>query len=156
MTQILEHPFGNYLISDDPERLKIDAIHAYLTRSYWAAGIPRDTVARALANSLCIGAYDREGNQAGLVRLISDYATFCYVCDVYVHEEHRRHGLSREMMKFAARHPRLQGLRRWHLVTRDAHGVYAKYGFKALGHPERHMERHDPGIYERRSAEDNE
>jgi GNAT superfamily N-acetyltransferase len=156
MSQPLEHRHGNYLISDDPARLQVAAIHAYLARSYWATGIPLETVARAVAHSLCLGAYDPAGAQVGLVRLVSDFATFCYVCDVYVLEEHRRHGLAREMMRLAHRHPRLQGLRRWHLVTRDAHGVYAKYGFKALAHPDRHMERHDPDLYARLPIEDNE
>lgn len=156
MTHPLVHRHETYLISDDPARLQIDAIHAYLARSYWAQDIPRETVQRSLSNSLCIGAYGPDAAQVGLARFISDFATFCYVCDVYVLEEHRRHGLAREILKFALRHPKLQGLRRWHLVTRDAHGIYAKYAFKPLAHPDRHMERHDPDIYKQRQAADNE
>lgn len=152
MDQPCEHRHGSYLLSDDPARLQVDAVHAYLTRSYWAPGIPLETVARALANSLCLGAYDPAGRQVGLVRLITDRATFCYVCDVYVLEEHRRHGLARAMLELAQRHPQLQGLRRWHLVTRDAQRHYEPYGFKPVAHPDRHMERHDPDIYARGAA----
>jgi GNAT superfamily N-acetyltransferase len=134
----------------------VDAIHAYLTRSYWAQDVPFETVGRAVKNSLCVGAYDASGIQVGLARFISDFATFCYVCDVYVLEEHRRHGLARAMLKFALRHPKLQDLRRWHLVTRDAHGIYAEEGFKTLAHPDRHMERHDPHIYQPDRSVNNE
>jgi GNAT superfamily N-acetyltransferase len=139
--------FGPYTISDDSSRLDLHAIHAYLTRAYWSVGIPLETVERALRNSLSIGAYDAAGSQVGLVRLVSDYATFCYVTDVYVLEEHRGQGLSKAMMAMAMEHPLLQGLRRWNLSTADAHGLYSQFGFKAFAHPERHMERHVPDIY---------
>ena len=139
----------DYVVSDDPARLDLDAIHAFLSRSYWARDIPRETVARSLANSLCIGAYAADGRQVGLARFVTDRATFCYVCDVYVLEEHRGRGLSAAMMRAAADHPDLQGLRRWNLVTKDAHGLYAKFGFVPATHPEHSMERRDPGIYQR-------
>ena len=142
-----ERAVGAYTISDDPARLDLDAIHAYLSRSYWSAGIPFELVERAVKSSLCIGAYDSAGAQVGLVRLISDYATFCYVCDVYVLEEHRGQGLSKALLAMAMDHPMLQGLRRWSLVTADAHGLYRQFGFKAVAQPERHMERHDPDKY---------
>jgi len=138
---------GSYTISDDSARLDLRAIHAYLTRAYWSAGIPLELVERALRHSLCIGAYDDAGAQVGLVRVISDYATYCYVCDVYVLEEHRGVGLSRAMLAMATDHPMLQGLRRWSLVTVDAHGLYRQFGFTALAQPERHMERLQPDIY---------
>ena len=140
---------GVYTLSDDPSRLDVPAIHAYLRRAYWSEQIPLDIVARALAGSLCIGAYDASGAQVGLVRFISDYATYCYVCDVYVLEEHRGRGLSKAMMAMAVEHPRLQGLRRWSLVTNDAHGLYAQVGFVPLKNPERYMERLDPDVYKR-------
>ena len=144
--------FGSYSVSDDSARLDLHAIHAYLHRAYWSVGIPFDTVERAVRNSLCIGAYDGSGAQVGLVRLVSDYATFCYVTDVYVLEEHRGRGLSKAMMGMAMEHPMLQGLRRWNLSTADAHGLYRQFGFMAFAHPERHMERHDPDIYRRTQA----
>ena len=145
----MDHRHGAYLISDDPARLDPAAIHAYLSRAYWAENIPLEVVRRSLAHSLCLGAYDEQGRQVGLTRCISDYATFCYVCDVYVLEEHRDHGLAQAMMALAGRHPKLQGLRRWNLVTRDAHGLYAREGFKAVARPERYMEKLDPGVYPR-------
>ena len=145
----MEYTHGTYVISDDPARLDATAIHAYLSRAYWSEVIPLDVVRRALDGSLCIGAYTAAGAQVGLTRFISDFATFCYVCDVYVLEEHRRHGLSKAMMRTAVHHPKLQGLRRWNLVTRDAHPLYEKFGFKLIAHPDRHMERLDPDVYKR-------
>jgi GNAT superfamily N-acetyltransferase len=138
-----------YLISDDPARLDVDAVHAYLRRSYWAEGIPREIVARALANSLCLGIYSKAGEQVGLVRVVTDYATFAYLCDVYVLEPHRGRGLSKAAMNAVMSHPRLQNLRRMQLVTQDAHGLYARHGFSVVAQPERHMERRDPDIYRR-------
>jgi len=145
---------GSYTVCDDSSRLDLNAIHAYLNRAYWSVGIPFETVERAVRNSLCIGAYDAAGAQVGLVRLVSDYATFCYVTDVYVLEEHRGQGLSKAMMAMAVEHPLLQGLRRWNLSTADAHGLYSQFGFKAFAHPERHMERHIPDIYRTRAREE--
>jgi GNAT superfamily N-acetyltransferase len=140
---------GSYTVSDDAARLDFHAMHAYLRRAYWSENIPFEVVERAARASLCIGAYDATGAQVGLARFISDYATFCYVCDVYVLEEHRGRGLSKAMMAFAVDHPRLQGLRRWNLVTADAHGLYRQFGFTAPARPERYMERSDPDIYRR-------
>jgi GNAT superfamily N-acetyltransferase len=140
---------GSYTISDDPARLDFHAMHAYLRRAYWSENIPFEVMERAARASLCVGAYDATGAQVGLARFVSDYATFCYVCDVYVLEEHRGRGLSRGMMAFAVAHPRLQGLRRWSLATRDAHGLYRQFGFTALARPERYMERMDPQVYRR-------
>jgi GNAT superfamily N-acetyltransferase len=138
---------GSYTVSDESARLNVRAIHAYLTRAYWSVGIPLEIVRRAVRSSLCIGAYDPAGAQVGLVRLISDYATFCYVGDVYVLEEHRRQGLSKAMLAMAMDHPMLQGLRRWSLATADAHGLYRQFGFSPVAQPERHMERLNPEIY---------
>lgn len=164
----LEHRHANYLISDDPARLDVAAVHAYLSRAYWSEGIPLEIVQRALKNSLCIGAYDLgearppsrhsavRVQQIGLTRFITDSATFCYVCDVYVLEEHRGHGLAKAMLSLADRHPRLHGLRRWNLVTRDAHKLYAEFGFSAIRHPESYMERLDPEVYRRQAGEEYE
>jgi GNAT superfamily N-acetyltransferase len=140
---------GPYTLSDDPDRLDPRRIHAYLTRAYWSQGIPLETVERALRGSLSIGAYDADGAQVGFARFISDYATFCYVCDVYVLEEHRGHGLAKAMLAMAVEHPKLQGLRRWTLATRDAHGLYAQFGFTPLANPLTFMERLDPDVYTR-------
>jgi GNAT superfamily N-acetyltransferase len=153
MQNPLEIVHGAYTISDDPTRLDLQAMHVYLQRAYWSEQIPFEIVERAVRGSLCVGAYDSGGAQVGLARFISDYATFCYVCDVYVLEEHRGHGLSKAMMGMATSHPKLQGLRRWNLVTHDAHGLYKQFGFAALARPERHMERLVPDIYKRLAAE---
>lgn len=144
-----ESHHAGYLLSDDPARLDVTAIHAYLTTSYWAAGIPRDIVARSITNSLCIGVYAPDGAQVGLVRVITDYATFAYLCDVYILEPHRGRGLSKAALRLLSTHPRQQNLRRLHLVTQDAHGLYTQFGFTPVAQPERHMERRDPDVYRR-------
>jgi GNAT superfamily N-acetyltransferase len=123
---------GGYEISTDPERLDIEAMHAYLARSYWSPGIPRATVERAARNSLCFGLYEQcTGAQVGLARIVTDHATFAYLCDVYVLEEHRGRGLAKRLMRAVMAHPALTGARRIMLGTRDAHGLYAQYGFGA-------------------------
>jgi GNAT superfamily N-acetyltransferase len=137
---------GAFLISTDPTRLDHAAIHAYLTGSYWAEGIPGELVTRSLAGSLCFGLY-HEVRQIGLARVITDRATFAYLCDVYVLEEFRGQGLGRWLMQTVLRHPELQGLRRFSLVTRDAHRLYSPLGFRPLAQPERHMEIVRQGIY---------
>lgn len=146
-TRAASRRVGEYTISDDPGRLDLAAIHAYLRRSYWSPGIPFEVVERAVRGSLCIGAYDGAGAQVGLARFISDYATFCYVSDVYVLEEHRGRGLSKALMAMGVEHPLLQGLRRWSLVTADAQGLYRQFGFVPLAQPVRHMERLRTDIY---------
>ncbi|MEJ1962396.1 MAG: GNAT family N-acetyltransferase [Gammaproteobacteria bacterium] len=143
----LTETVGVYTVSDDPLRLDIKAMHAYLKRAYWSQEIPLEIVERAARASLCIGAYDSKGAQVGLARFISDFATCVYVCDVYVLEEHHGHGLSKAMMAMASGHPKLQGLRRWTLVTLDAHGLYEQFGFKPIANAERFMERIVPDIY---------
>lgn len=145
----VEARHGTYLLSDDPSRIDADAVHAYLTQSYWAPGIPREVVARSLANSFCLGIYAADGAQVGLVRVVTDYATFAYLCDVYVLEAHRGRGLAKAAVKLTMEHPRLQGLRRFNLVTRDAHGLYRQFGFTAVAQPDRYMERRDPEVYRR-------
>jgi GNAT superfamily N-acetyltransferase len=123
-----------YEISTDPSRLDFDAIHAYLARSYWSPGIPRPTVEEAARNSLCFGVYERAtGAQVGFARVVTDHATFAYLCDVYVLEDHRGHGLGKRMMKAVMSHPALASARRIMLATRDAHGLYRQHGFTVAG-----------------------
>jgi GNAT superfamily N-acetyltransferase len=122
----------DYEISTDPARLDLGAMHAYLARSYWSPGIPFATVERAARHSLCFGLYERaSGRQVGLARVVTDHATFAYLCDVYVLEAHRGHGLGKFMMRAVMAHPALTGARRIMLGTRDAHGLYARFGFGA-------------------------
>src|SRR5437764_6481056 len=136
---IHEEKRDGFVITTDPARLDADAIFAYLSRVYWANTRSRDAVERSLKNSLCFGLYEG-AKQIGLARVISDYATFAYVCDVYVLEAYQGNGLGTWLMKVVMAHPDLQGLRRWLLATRDAHRLYRKSGFTALESPERWME----------------
>jgi len=123
-----------YEISTDPSRLDFKAIHAYLTRSYWSPGIPLATVEKAARNSLCFGVYEAAtGAQVGFARVVTDHATFAYLCDVYVLEDHRGHGLGKRMMREVMAHPALTGARRIMLATRDAHGLYGLSGFTVAG-----------------------
>ena len=135
-----------YELTSDPARLDVEAIHAFLSKTYWSPGIPRYIVQRAIDNSLCFGVL-LEGQQVAFARLVTDKTTFAYLADVYVLEEHRGRGLSRRMMDAIMAHPELQGLRRMMLATRDAHGLYAKFGFKPLAAPDRIMEIHVPNAY---------
>jgi GNAT superfamily N-acetyltransferase len=144
----IEHRRGNYLVTTDPARLDKEFIHGYLTRSYWSEGISRNVVERGIANSLCFGVYEGD-QQVGFARVITDYATFAYLADVFIIESHRGRGLSKFLMECIVNDSRLQGFRRWILGTRDAHGLYAQYGFKRLAKPERFMEIHEPDVYKR-------
>jgi len=146
---IVEHRRGESLISTDPARLNLDVIHGFLTNCYWAKGIPREVVARSIEHSLCFGVYDGSGAQVGFARVVSDFATVAYLGDVFVLESHRGRGLSKWMMECVVQHPALQNLRRWILLTRDAHGLYAQFGFTPLKSPERYMELHRPEAYEK-------
>lgn len=142
-----------FTISDDPARLDATAVHRFLSGVYWSENIPLSIVQRALANSFCVGIYLGDGAQVGLIRLITDRATFAYVCDVYVLPEHRGLGLSKAAMQFVTSHPELQNLRRWQLVTKDAHRLYAQFGFVPVSEPDRHMEKRDPEVYRRLAAQ---
>jgi GNAT superfamily N-acetyltransferase len=137
-----------YEITCDKARLDIDGIQGFLAQSYWSPGIPRATVERAIANSLCFAIF-HETKQIGFARVITDKATFAFLADVFVLPEHRGKGLSKRLMGEIIRHPDLQGLRRMLLATLDAHSLYAKFGFKPLAAPERMMEVHDPNVYKR-------
>jgi len=140
---------GPRTVTTDPARFDLDVVHRYLTRSYWAEGIPRAVVERSIAGSLCFGLLDGEA-QVGFARVISDRATFAYLADVFVLESHRGQGLGVWLMECVMAHPDLQGLRRWSLVTRDAHDLYRRHGFTELQSPDRWMEKHDPDVYRRR------
>ena len=136
-------------VDTDRARLDRDLIHRWLAgESYWAKDIPREVLDRALENSLCFGAY-LDGEQLGFARLVTDRATFAYLADVFILEAHRGQGHSKTLMDAVMAHPDVQGLRRMMLVTRDAHGLYAQYGFTPLAAPDRVMERHRPDVYRR-------
>lgn len=140
-----------YLVSCDPQRLDLEVIHGYLARSYWAEAIPRQTVARALRHSLNFGLYEWD-RQIGFARVVTDRATFAYLADVFVLESHRGRGLSKLLMEAVMAHPDLQGLRRFTLATRDAHGLYKQFGFASLAAPDRYMEIAQPGVYKKEMA----
>ena len=148
MSEPTEWERGDILVSADTARVDVDVVWGYLKRSYWAEGIPRDVVERAIANSLNFGMY-RGATQIGFARVITDYATFAYVADVFVLEEFRGQKLAVWLMECVAAHPRLQGLRNTMLGTRDAHTLYEKTGFAALAIPERWMQRLDADVYRR-------
>ncbi len=134
--EIIENGF---IFSDDRNLVDIKAVHHYLsTQSYWAKNIPFDIVKKSIENALCFGIYKNQ-QQVGFARWVTDKATFAYLCDVYVEEAYRGLGLSKKLMSFMLFHPDLQGLRRYHLATLDAHGLYEQFGFKSIENPERHM-----------------
>jgi N-acetylglutamate synthase-like GNAT family acetyltransferase len=134
------------VVDSDPARLDMDLIHGFLANTYWSLGISRELLERALRNSLCFGVYE-DDRQVGFARVVTDQATFAYLADVFILESHRGRGLSMKLVAAIAADPRLQGLRRWVLVTRDAHSLYAQFGFKPLAAPDRFMELHNPDVY---------
>jgi len=150
MTAMVVTEMGRFLISTDRSKLDPDVIHRFLARSYWAAGIPRATVVRSIENSLCFGVYD-QAEQIGFARVISDFATYAYVADVFILEPYRERGLGKELMTTIMAHPDLQGLRRWSLGTRDAQGLYAQFGFEPVVNTRARtvMEIVNPEIYSR-------
>ena len=137
---------GEYLISTDKNRLDLAVIHDFLTTSYWATGVPVDVVKRSIEHSLTFGVYKGE-QQVGFARVITDYTTYAYLSDVFILEPFRGQGLSKWLMNVIVAHPELQGLRRWALHTRDAHGLYRKVGFTEPAYPDRYIERFFPNIY---------
>lgn len=142
--QIFER--GEYSITTDPSKIDFDVVHGYLARSYWSEGIPRAMVERAATHSFCFSLFKGTA-QIGFARLVTDYTTYAYLCDVFILEEYRGLGLSKWLMECVVKHPELQGLRRWTLATRDAHGLYRKIGFTELKAPDRFMELHRPDVY---------
>lgn len=141
---------GHYRVSTDPRRLDLETIHGFLSRSYWAEGIPREVVERSIRNSLCFGVYD-DDRQVGFARVVTDRATYAYLADVFVLEPHRGRGLSKWLLECLLAHPDVQGLRRWQLATRDAHGLYVQYGFQPLADPATLMEIRRPDAYRQAS-----
>ena len=139
---------GEYTISTDQSLLDIDLIHDFISnRSYWGTGRAREVVRRSIENSLAFGVYHND-RQVGFARIVTDYATFAWVADVFVVPEHRGRGLSKWLMEVIIGHPKLQGFRRWVLATKDAQGLYEQFGFIKLLRPERWMERPDPNMKE--------
>ena len=143
----LEVQRDEFTISTDKRRLDFAVIHEFLDKSYWAAGRPIEIIMRSVENSLPFGLYKGD-MQIGFARVITDYATFAWIADVFVLEDFRGQGLSKWLMEVVLTHPDLQGLRRWVLATKDAHGLYRQFGFRELKRPERWMERPDPNMIE--------
>lgn len=139
-------PNSSIVVDTDQSRLDLQAIHRFLAECYWARGVPLEVVERSIRGSLCFGLYDGD-QQAGFARVISDYATFAYLADVFVLESHRGRGLGKVLISAVLAHPRLQGLRRWLLATRDAHDLYSQFGFTPLAAPGPLMELHAPNVY---------
>jgi len=139
MQRYFETHHENYLISTDPALLDVDVICDFLTRAYWSQGRPRELTERALGNSLVFGLYDGS-RQIGLARVISDYSIFAYLCDVFIHEDYRGQGLGKWLIKTILSYPDLSDIRRWVLVTNDAHGLYKQYGFTSIEDPEHWMQ----------------
>lgn len=147
-----------FLISSDNALLDMDAVYAFLSTCYWSPGIARERLERAIAHSLCFGVYDpslpRAGDpakpsQIGFARVVTDRATYAYLCDVFILESRRARGASKAMMRAVLAHPDLQGLRRFCLMTRDAHGLYTQFGFGPTPDATRYMERLDRESYKR-------
>lgn len=137
----------DYKFSSKLNDMDIEAIHRFISQSYWATDIPLETLRKAINNSLCFGAFTQSGDQVGFARVVTDLATFAYLADVYVVEQHRGQGLSKRLMQHIVKHPELQGIRRMFLATSDAHGLYQQFGFEALQRPEIFMELHQPNVY---------
>ncbi len=139
---------GKYVVTTDPKKVDVDAARAFLSRTgkSWARGISRRVLARAIRHSLCFALLER-GKQIGFARVVTDRATYAYLCDVYILEPYQARGLGAWMIKVVMGHADLQGLRRFQLVTRDAHGLYRRFGFRLVKHPKYHMEIFRPGLY---------
>ncbi|WP_420386845.1 GNAT family N-acetyltransferase [Roseivirga sp.] len=146
--EIQEHAFGEYLLSTDINKLDIRAIHQFLARCDWSKGIPLETVKASIEHSLNVGLYHK-GDQIGFARVITDYSTIAYLGDVYILEDYQGQKLSTQLMDFIMKHPYLQGLRRWILLTSTADWLYAKFGFNKPARPELYMEKYTPDIYQK-------
>ena len=151
ITPILGDPLveavrGAYTISTDRTRIDVPVVHAFLSRTYWSPGVPEEIVRRGIAGAICFGIYHGR-EQVGFARVITDQATYAYLSDVYVLESHRGRGLAKWMMELVMAHPSLQGLRRFSLSTRDAHSLYAQFGFELVANPDRQMEIMRRNIY---------
>ena len=144
---IFEEKKDSYLISTDKSKLDSNLIHNFLcNKSYWAKGIPYNTVKTSIEYSECFGIY-HSGKQVGFARVITDKSTFGYIGDVFIADDHRGKGLSKWIMECIMKHPELQGFRRWVILTRDAHELYKKFGFTPVKKPQNFMENHEPEVY---------
>ncbi len=137
---MVERKKKNILLSTDKRKLQIKVIHKFLTESYWCSGIPLDIVKTQIKNSFCAGLYN-DSEQIGFARVVTDYTSHAYLCDVFILENYRDKGLSKMLMEYVFKHPKLKKIRAWRLATRDAHGLYTKYGFTPEINPERLMVR---------------
>lgn len=148
-----EREWNGFTVSDARDRLDMDVIHGFLKTAYWSVGVPRETAARAIANSHPFGLYAgpaaERGPQIGFARVVTDHASFAWLCDVFVLEDWRGRGLATFLNRCVLEHPDLQGLRRWLLATKDAHAVYRRVGYEAPAEPSRFMTIHNPDIYRR-------
>lgn len=148
MNIVREHTHQGFLFSTDKSKLNLTYIHQFLTNSYWAKGIPIDLVGQSIKNALCFGIYE-DNKQIGFARVITDYTTFAYLADVFVDEAYRGRDLSKTLMTFILSFEEFRMLRRFILATRDAHGLYAQFGFTPLKAPDRFMELHQPDVYQK-------
>lgn len=146
---------ADYLVTCDRSRIQTDLVTGFLADSYWAAGIPEDVVRRSIEGALCFSLFDGE-RQIGFARVITDFATFGYLADVFVLPEYRGAGLGIWLVECVMAHPGLQGFRRWMLGTRDAHSLYARFGFTPMRNPDRFMEKHNPNAYRAGAEEPDE
>ncbi|WP_273447696.1 GNAT family N-acetyltransferase [Neolewinella agarilytica] len=141
---------NEYRVSTEKQLLDVEMIHDFLsTKAYWSLKIPKETVVKAIEHSLCFGVYEGS-EQLGFARVITDFSTIAYLGDVFILEAHRGKGLSKLLMEAIMNHDELQGLRRWILLTGDAHGLYKKYGWKEIADSTVWLELHDPGVYKDR------
>ena len=138
-----------YRISNDKRELDFSLIYKFISNSYWAKRMPKSVLEKAIQHSLCFGVFTDEGGQVGFGRVITDYATFAYLSDVFIVEAHRGKGLSKWLVSEIIAQPELQNLRRFVLVTKDAHSLYEQFGFKSLAAPDRYMEIWDPDVYQK-------
>lgn len=134
-----EYKKDQYTVSTDPARLNLAVIHGYLKRSYWSKNIPCEIVEKCVRNSFCFGVYDGD-TQIGFARVVTDFAAIAYLADVFILETHQGKGLGKWLVECIVNHPKLRGLRKWVLVTKDAHGLYEKFGFRPLKDPGTYME----------------
>lgn len=146
--QVEEYKKDDYLVSTDKSRLNISVIHNFLSHSYWAENIPIELLKKAIENSLCFGVYNGK-TQVGFARVITDFSTFAYLADVFILEEERGRGLSKFLMECILKHEQLQGLRNFCLMTKDAHSLYTRYGFKNIPNPENFMANKIENIYKK-------
>lgn len=152
--QHIEVKRESFTISSDPKLLNVDFVHKFLREeSYWAKNIPREVVQKSIDHALCYGVYE-EGRQVGFARVITDYSTVAYLSDIFIIESYRGKGLSKWLVEVIMSHPELQHLRRWMLLTLDAHDLYRKFGFEHPKNPEWYMEKVTPNVYQKRSTND--